>query len=46
MSCLRVSVVLCVDGIDLNALKSIALEQNVFGGELKLVMKSICYGFE
>ena len=37
---------LCVDGIDLNALKSIALEQNVFGGELKLVMKSICYGFE
>ena len=46
MSCLRVSVVLCVDGIDLKALKSIALEQNVFGGELTLVMRSACIDYE
>ena len=46
MSCLRVRVVLCVDGIDLSVLKSIALEQNVFGGELMLVMRSACIDYE
>ena len=32
----------CVDCIDLPSLKTITLGQNVFGGELKLVMKSDC----
>ena len=42
MSCLRVSVVLCVDGVDLKALTTIILGKEVFGGELKLVMKREC----
>ena len=46
MSCLRVSVVLCVDGIDLKAIKSIFLGKEVFGGELKLVMRSACIDYE
>ena len=32
----------CDDLIDLGAIKTITLGQNVFGGELKLVMKSEC----
>ena len=40
MWCLRVRSVVCVDCIDLPSLKTITLGQNVFGGELKLVMKS------
>ena len=40
---LRVSVLMsCDDGIDLPSLKTISLGQYVFGGELKLVMKSEC----
>lgn len=40
MLCLRVRVVLCDDGIDLNALKCITLGRVVFGGAVKLIMKS------
>ena len=40
MSCLRVSDVLCDDCVDLSVLKTISLGDEVFGGELKLVMKS------
>ena len=42
MWCLRVCAVVCVDCIDLNVLKTISLGDEVFGGELKLVMKSVC----
>ena len=39
---MRVCSVVCVDWIDLNVLKTISLGDEVFGGELKLVMKSEC----
>ena len=39
---MRVYSNMCVDCIDLNVLKTISLGDEVFGGELKLVMKSEC----
>ena len=42
MWCLRVCSEVCVDCIDLNVLRTISLGDEVFGGELKLVMKSEC----
>ena len=42
MWCLRVCFALCVNCIDLSMLKTISLGDEVFGGELKLVMKSEC----
>ena len=42
MWCLRVCYAVRVDCIDLNVLNTISLGDEVFGGELKLVMKSEC----
>ena len=39
---MRVCSALCVDCIDLNVLNTVSLGDEVFGGELKLVMKSEC----